>query len=108
MSMQWLSYLAGGLPGLILSAGTGVVFVYGGLRVVHGSITVGTFIAFMAYQMRVMPPLQALMGMYANLATVRVSLRRVLGDPRRAGRSRRTRRCGRAAGACAATSSSTT
>jgi ATP-binding cassette subfamily B protein len=77
MSMQWLSYLAGGLPGLILSAGTGAVFVYGGLRVVHGSITVGTFVAFMAYQMRVLPPLQALMGMYANLATVRVSLRRV-------------------------------
>jgi ATP-binding cassette, subfamily B, bacterial len=77
MSMQRLSYLAGGLPGLILSAGTGAVFVYGGLRVVHGSITVGTFVAFMACQMRVMPPLQALMGMYANLATVRVSLRRV-------------------------------
>src|SRR5262249_43057429 len=41
------------------------------------SITVGTFVAFMAYQMRFMPPLQALMGLYANLATVRVSLRRV-------------------------------
>jgi ATP-binding cassette, subfamily B, bacterial len=77
MSMQRLSYLAGGLPGLILTAGTGAVFVYGGLRVVHGSITVGTFVAFMACQMRVLPPLQALMGMYANLATVRVSLRRV-------------------------------
>jgi ATP-binding cassette, subfamily B, bacterial len=47
------------------------------LRVIHGDITVGTFVAFMALQMRVMPPLQALMGMYANLATVRVSLRRV-------------------------------
>ena len=77
MSMQWLTYLSGGLPGLILSAGTGIVFVYGGLRVIHGQITVGTFIAFMAYQMRVLPPLQALMGMYANLATVRVSLERV-------------------------------
>ncbi len=77
MSMQLLTYLSGGLPGLILSAGTGAVFVYGGLRVINGSITVGTFVAFMAYQMRFLPPLQALMGMYANLATVRVSLRRV-------------------------------
>jgi ATP-binding cassette, subfamily B, bacterial len=77
MSMQRLSYLAGGLPGLILSAGTGAVFLYGGLQVVRGSITVGTFVAFMAYQMRLVSPLQALMGMYANLATVRVSLRRV-------------------------------
>jgi ATP-binding cassette subfamily B protein len=77
MSMQLLSYLSGGVPGLVLSAGTGAVFVYGGLRVINGSITVGTFVAFMAYQMRFLPPLQALMAMYANLATVRVSLRRV-------------------------------
>ena len=37
----------------------------------------GTFVAFMAYQMRLLSPLQALMGLYANLATARVSLRRV-------------------------------
>jgi ATP-binding cassette subfamily B protein len=77
MSMQRLTYLSGGLPGLILSGGTGLVFIYGGLRVIRGEITLGTFVAFMAYQMRFLPPLQALMGMYANLATVRVSLRRV-------------------------------
>jgi ATP-binding cassette subfamily B protein len=77
MSMQRLTYLSGGLPGLILSGGTGLVFVYGGIRVIRGEITVGTFVAFMAYQVRFLPPLQSLMGMYANLATVRVSLRRV-------------------------------
>jgi ATP-binding cassette subfamily B protein len=77
MSMQLFSYLSGGLPGLILSAGSGAIFLYGGVRVIQGSISVGTFVAFMAYQMRFLPPLQALMGMYANLATVRVSLRRV-------------------------------
>jgi ATP-binding cassette subfamily B protein len=77
MSMQRLTYLSGGLPGLILAGGTGLVFVYGGYRVIRGDITVGTFVAFTAYQMRFLPPLQALMGMYANLATVRVSLRRV-------------------------------
>jgi ATP-binding cassette subfamily B protein len=77
MSMQWLSYLSGGLPGLVLSAVTGVVFVYGGLRVIEGTLTVGTFIAFMAYKMRFMPSLEALMGLYANVATARVSLRRV-------------------------------
>jgi ATP-binding cassette subfamily B protein len=77
MSMQMLTYLSGGLPGLIFSGGTGAVFVYGGWRVIHGGITIGTFVAFMAYQMRFLPPLQALMTMYANLATVRVSLGRV-------------------------------
>ena len=77
MSMQWLTYLSGGLPGLILAAGTGTVFVYGGVRVVNGDLTIGTFVAYMAYHMQVLPPIQALMGMYANLATVRVSLQRV-------------------------------
>src|SRR5260370_25412445 len=31
MSMQLLTYLSGGLPGLILMAGTGAVFLFGGL-----------------------------------------------------------------------------
>jgi len=77
MSMQVLTYFSGGLPGLILTAGTGAVFLYGGLRVINGSLTLGTFVAYMACQMRFLPPLQALMGLYANLATARVSLRRV-------------------------------
>ena len=69
MSMQLSSYLAGGLPGLIFSAGTAAVFLYGGWRVISGAMTIGTFVAFMACQMRFLPPLQALMGMYTNLAT---------------------------------------
>ena len=77
MSMQWLTYFAGGLPGVILSGSTAVVFLYGGQQVIDGTITMGTFVAFMAYQMRLLPPIQALMSLYANLATARVSLRRV-------------------------------
>ena len=77
MSMQWLSYLSGGLPGLLLSAGTAVVFLYGGSRVIQGAITPGTLVAFMAYQMRLLSPVQGLMGLYTNLATARVSLHRV-------------------------------
>lgn len=77
MSMRWLTYLAGGLPGLILSAGTAVVFLYGGSRVISGTISLGTFVAFMAYQMRLLSPVQGLMGLWANFATAKVSLRRV-------------------------------
>ena len=77
MSMQWLGYLSGGLPGLLLSAGTAIVFLYGGSRVISGAITVGTLVAFMAYQMRLLSPVQGLMGLYTNLAAARVSLRRV-------------------------------
>ncbi len=77
MSMQWLSYFAGGLPGIILSVSTMLVFYYGGRQVIQGAITAGTFLAFVTYAMRLFPPIQALMGLYANLATARVSLARV-------------------------------
>ncbi len=78
MAMQQLSYLAGGLPGLIVSLGASVVFLYGGARVVEGTLTLGTFAAFIAYQSRVNAPVQALMGLYTSLATAKVSWRRVL------------------------------
>jgi ATP-binding cassette subfamily B protein len=77
MSMQLLSYFSGGLPGLILSGSTALVFLYGGRQVIRGAITPGTFIAFLSYAMRLFPPIQALMGLYTNLATARVSLGRV-------------------------------
>jgi ATP-binding cassette subfamily B protein len=77
MSMQLLTYLAGGLPGLILSASTLLLFLYGGRQVIQGTLALGTFVAFLAYQMRLFPPIQALMGLYASLATARVSLTRV-------------------------------
>jgi ATP-binding cassette subfamily B protein len=78
MGMQRVSYLAGGLPGMLLSLGASLVFLYGGWRVVEGTLTLGTFAAFIAYQMRVMAPVQALMGLYTALATAKVSWRRVL------------------------------
>ena len=84
------------------------MFLYGGLRVIHGTLTLGTFVAFMAYQMRFLPPMQALMGLYANLATARVSLRRVseiLDVPVEVVEAPRRRR---AAARCAATSRSRT
>jgi ATP-binding cassette subfamily B protein len=55
-----------------------VVFLYGGSRVIGGTLTLGTFVAFTAYQMRLLAPVQAMMGLYAGLASARVSLRRVL------------------------------
>lgn len=77
LSMRLFTYLAGGLPGLLLTTGTGIVFVYGGYRVINEVTTLGTFVAFMAYQMRLMAPIQGLMGLYSNLATARASLVRV-------------------------------
>jgi ATP-binding cassette, subfamily B, bacterial len=77
MAMRRLTYLAGGLPGLILGMGSAVVFFVGGWRVIAGAITMGTLVAFVAYQMRLVSPIQALMGLYTSIATARVSLKRV-------------------------------
>lgn len=77
MAMQRTTYLSGGLPGLVLSGSTALVFLYGGQRVIDGTLTLGTLVAFMAYQLRLFAPVQALMGLYASFATVRVSLGRV-------------------------------
>ena len=77
MAMQRTTYLSGGLPGVVLSGSTALVFLYGGQRVIDGTLTLGTLVAFMAYQLRLFGPIQALMGLYTSLATVRVSLGRV-------------------------------
>ncbi len=77
MDMQRLTYLSGGLPGLILTASTILVFLYGGHLVVTGTLALSSFVAFLAYQMRLLQPVQSMMGLYAGLATARVSLARV-------------------------------
>jgi ATP-binding cassette subfamily B protein len=78
MRMQRVTYFAGGMPGTVLSIGSAVAFFYGGLRVIDGTLTLGTMGAFLAYQMRVFAPAQALMGLWASLATAKVSWLRVL------------------------------
>lgn len=77
MSMRRLTYLSGGVPGLLLSGGSAAVFVVGGMRVIDHRISMGVLVAFIAYQMRLVWPIQALMGLYASLASARVSFRRV-------------------------------
>jgi len=77
MAMRLLTYLAGGLPGLLLAAGSALVLYVGGSRVIDGTITVGTLVAFIAYQVRMLTPIQALMGLLTGLTAAGVSLRRV-------------------------------
>jgi ATP-binding cassette subfamily B protein len=78
MKMQRVTYFAGGLPGTVLAVGSAIAFFYGGLRVIDGTLTLGTMGAFLAYQMRVFAPAQALMGLWASLTTAKVSWLRVL------------------------------
>jgi ATP-binding cassette subfamily B protein len=77
MGLQRTHYVAGGVPSLLVSTGVAAVFAYGGWRVVEGTMSLGTLAAFMAYQARIVAPVQALMGLYSALATARVSWRRV-------------------------------
>jgi ABC-type transport system involved in cytochrome bd biosynthesis fused ATPase/permease subunit len=73
--MQLLGYLSGAAADS--SGSTLVVFLYGGHLVIERVLTLGTFVAFLSYQMRLFPPVQALMGLYASVASARVSLERV-------------------------------
>ncbi len=77
MGLQRVHYFSGGLPSMLLVAGSAAVFFYGGWRVVEGTMTMGTLAAFLAYQARVVAPVQALMGLYGEMATAQVSWRRV-------------------------------
>lgn len=77
LAMQLTSYLTGALPGAILTLSTALVFLYGGKLVITGAMTVGALVAFMAYHLRLLAPVQSLLGLYTNLATARVSLGRV-------------------------------
>jgi ATP-binding cassette subfamily B protein len=77
LRMQMTSYLAGAMPGTILTLSTAAVFLYGGQLVINGQMTVGALVAFLAYHLRLLAPVQSLMGLYTNLATARVSLARV-------------------------------
>src|SRR5262249_22162152 len=77
LAMQLTSYLAGALPGTMLTLATAAVFLFGGKLVIEGTMTVGGLVAFMAYHLRLLAPVQSLMGLYASLVTTRVSLDRV-------------------------------
>jgi ATP-binding cassette, subfamily B, bacterial len=77
LKVQIASFLSGGLPGTILTAGTAAVFLYGGWMIIEGTMSIGTMVAFMAYHTRLLSPVQNLMGLSQNLATARVSLGRI-------------------------------
>jgi ATP-binding cassette, subfamily B, bacterial len=77
LDVQVASFLTGALPGTILTAATGAVFLYGGWLIFQGAMSIGTMVAFMAYHLRLLSPIQNLMGMTSGLASARVSLHRI-------------------------------
>lgn len=77
LQMQLASFAAGAIPGAILALSSALVTLYGGWLILHGQMTIGTLVAFMAYQGRLFAPVQSLLGLSAGLASTRVSLARI-------------------------------
>ncbi len=77
LDLQITNYLASGLPGMLLSLTTLAVFLAGGYLVMQEALSLGAFVAFTAYQARLLAPLQNMMRLYLNLQAARVSLERV-------------------------------
>jgi ATP-binding cassette subfamily B protein len=77
LDLQVTNYLAAGIPGLFLSISTLAVFLVGGYWVIEGRFTMGSFVAFSAYQARLLSPVSGLMGLYLGIRAARASLERV-------------------------------
>jgi ATP-binding cassette subfamily B protein len=75
--MQRTSFLAGALPGTVLTLTTSAIFLYGGKLVIDGRLTTGALVALMAYHLRLLAPVQNLMGLHTSLVAGGVSLGRL-------------------------------
>ena len=77
LAMQRTSFLAGALPGAVLTLTSSAIFLYGGKLVIDGRLTTGSLVALMAYHLRLLAPVQNLMGLHTSLVTGGVSLGRI-------------------------------
>jgi ATP-binding cassette subfamily B protein len=77
LRMQIASFMTGAIPGSIMAAATAAVMLYGGSMIIDGGMTIGTLVAFMAYHMRLLGPIQTLLGLTSGLTSARVSLGRI-------------------------------
>src|SRR5262249_7062491 len=77
VSLQVVSYALWGLSGLLSHSATAAVFIYGGFKVIEGSLTVGTLVAFVAYMARGTGSAVSLLSLYTAYQRASVSLERV-------------------------------
>lgn len=77
LKFQTLDSAASGFPALALSASLAWIYLLGGRLIESGAITLGTFVAFMLYQGRLVSPAMGILGLVRKLQEARVSLERV-------------------------------
>ena len=71
------TYVASGLPASLVALAGAAAFLWGGWRVIEGSLTLGTLGAAITYQTRLFGPVQGLLGQYMGLRAARASFERV-------------------------------
>ncbi|HVS76332.1 MAG TPA: ATP-binding cassette domain-containing protein, partial [Steroidobacteraceae bacterium] len=74
---QLVGYAVGSMSSVLSHLTTAAVFILGGWQVIHGSLSVGTLVAFTAYLARGTGSATSLMGLYTAYQRVGVSLKRV-------------------------------
>jgi len=77
LKFQILDSAASGFPALTLSASLAWIYLLGGGLIESNAISLGTFVAFVLYQGRLVGPAMGLLGLLRNIQEARVSLDRV-------------------------------
>jgi ATP-binding cassette subfamily B protein len=75
--LEMLSYLGSSASAASTFLGSALVTLYGGYLVIEGQMTIGSLVAFSAYQMRAFSPLQALIDLYLRVQRAGVSVDRI-------------------------------
>ncbi|HLK87075.1 MAG TPA: ABC transporter ATP-binding protein [Candidatus Binataceae bacterium] len=75
--LEMLSYLGGSAANASTFLGSALVTLYGGYMVIEREMTLGSLIAFSAYQLRAFNPLQALIDLYLRVQRAGVSVDRI-------------------------------
>ena len=77
VGFQVFDAVATGVPGLLLTLALAWIYLAGGGLLEAGTISLGTFVAFVLYQGRLFGPAQGLLGLVRELQAARVSVARV-------------------------------
>ena len=77
VGFQILDSMSTGAPGLLLTLALAWIYLLGGRLLEAGTISLGTFVAFVLYQGRLFGPAQGLLGLVRSLQEARVSVARV-------------------------------
>ena len=75
--LEMLSYLGSSASTASTFLGSALVTLYGGYLVIEREMTIGSLVAFSAYQLRAFSPLQALIDLYLRIQRAGVSVDRI-------------------------------